>query len=77
MNTLTGPHEFRRLSRFLHRKKCRGCYWPRELHPVTGWVPSRPYGDKGSHPWSEPTGWSASNQEQPSQESSPASRSDA
>jgi hypothetical protein len=40
-----GPHEFQRLSRWLHRDKCRACYWPRSAHPIHAYVAARPIGD--------------------------------
>lgn len=41
-----GPHPFRRMSRLLHRNKCRACYLPPDQHPVTGYTMSRPLGDR-------------------------------
>lgn len=50
----TGPHEFKSLGRFFHRKKCRTCYLTKDRHPVTGWTHARPLGDKRLHPLLEP-----------------------
>lgn len=41
-----GPHKFQRLGRLWRRKSCRACYVHRDRHPVRGWVPARPLGDK-------------------------------
>lgn len=41
-----GPHDFEPLGRFLHRHKCRHCFSTEHEHPILGWVPARPYGDK-------------------------------
>jgi hypothetical protein len=39
------PHDFQRLSRWLHRHKCARCYLPPEGHPTSSYAPARPLGD--------------------------------
>ena len=41
-----GPHEFRPLKKWRNRGRCEACYVHENVHPVTGWTPSRHYGDK-------------------------------
>ena len=41
-----GPHDFVPLGRWLNRHKCRHCFYTENEHPMTRWVPARPYGDK-------------------------------
>lgn len=44
MSVMRGPHTFSPIARWGKRSKhCWYCFLPRDSHPITRWVPARPY----------------------------------
>ena len=41
-----GAHQFKPISRWRNKGRCKHCYVPEHLHPIDGWVEARPIGDK-------------------------------